>query len=203
MRYRPISRLLTVAGLAITIATAAVTFAVSPATSDDKASTANGFVEGLIDQHGRPVAAKRLLGKPTVFHFGFTHCPVVCPTTLNEVATLMADLGPRADRLNFVFITVDPERDTASVLKTYIGYFDERIIGLTGSEKAIAAIAKSFKTTYAKRPHEDGYNMDHAIFAYLTDRSLRMVSTLYIGSGANRNLVRKRIDKLLGAELSN
>lgn len=156
-----------------------------------------GFIAGLIDQNGDSVSHHRFAGKPTLVHFGFTYCPEVCPTTLNEVATLMAKLGPDAERLNFVFVTVDPARDTADVLKNYISYFDERITGLTGSEKAIAALAKSFNTTYAKRPYDGGYSMDHAIFAYLKDSKWRTVGTLYMGAGANRDFVMKKLGPLL------
>ena len=157
------------------------------------------FVADLTDQHGVPLTRSRLFGKPAVVHFGFTHCPVVCPTTLNEVALLMERLGPKVDRINFLFITVDPERDTADVLKTYVGHFDKRIVGVTGSGKAISAMARSFGTSFAKRPHEDGYNMDHAIYAFLKDARWRTVGTLYLGAGANRKLVGARIEALLKA----
>ena len=98
-----------------------------------------------------------------------------------------------------MFITVDPKRDTAEVLKTYVEHFDKRIVGVTGSEEAISAIARSFGTSFAKRPHEDGYNMDHAIYAYLKDSRWRTVGTLYMGAGANQKLVGSRIGALLKA----
>ena len=158
----------------------------------------NGFIAGLIDQNGKPVSRQRFAGKPTLLHFGFTHCPEVCPTTLNEIANLMAKLGPKADRINFVFATVDPERDTPEVLKEYIGHFDERIVGLTGSVTAITALAKSFNTSFAKRAYDGGYTMDHAIFAYLKDRYWQTVGTLYMGVGANSAFVQKKMAILLG-----
>ena len=202
MQLRTITLLLAASLIASTM-TSTHALAVKPSTAGKSASMPSGFVAGLIDQHRQPVTARRLLGKPAIVHFGFTNCPVVCPTTLNEVATLMDTLGPRAEHLNFVFVTVDPERDTADVLKSYIEHFDKRIIGLTGSLDAITALAKSFKTSFAKRPYDDGYNVDHAIFAYLKDSEWRTASTLYMGDGANRDLVNKRIDALLGARLSN
>ncbi len=139
----------------------------------------------------------RFLGKVSIVHFGFTYCPDVCPTTLNEVATLMADLGAVADRINFVFVTVDPARDTPSELKTYLNHFDDRIIGLTGSEEAITALAKSFKTSFAKRAYDGGYSMDHAVFAYLMDKKWSTVATLYMGAGASKHLIAKKLRLLL------
>jgi len=173
--------------------------AAAPTVASKAATASDGFVAGLIDQHGAPVKAQRLVGKPSIVHFGFTHCPEVCPTTLNAVAGLMQQLGELADQINFVFVTVDPERDTADVLKQYIAHFDNRIIALTGSTEAIAAVARAFKTSFAKRPNKDGsgYSMDHAIFAFLKDRNWKTVSTLYLGSGANRELVKKRLKGLL------
>lgn len=155
------------------------------------------FIAGLTDQAGSPVSRKRIFGKPAVVHFGFTHCPSVCPMTLNEVALLMDRLGAEADDINFVFATVDPERDTAPVLKEYIDYFDSRILGLTGSIDAIKALARHFDTTFAKRPNAHGYNVDHAIYAFLTDTAGKVVSTLYLGTDANRRLVKTRLQKLL------
>ena len=175
--------------------------ATSPSDKQTSATELESLIADLTDQHGVPLTRSRLYGKPAIVHFGFTHCPVVCPTTLNEVALLMERLGSKADRINFLFVTVDPERDTADILKTYVSHFDARIIGVTGSEKAIAAIARSFGTSYAKRQHEDGYNMDHAIYAYLKDSRWRTVGTLYLGSGANQKLVNSRIEALLKASV--
>ena len=155
------------------------------------------FIRGLTDQNGAPVTRNRLFGKPAVVHFGFTHCPVVCPTTLHEVGLLMQRLGAKADQLNFVFVSVDPERDTANILKDYIGNFDERILGVTGTTEAVAKLAKYFGTTFSKRPAGEGYNVDHAIFAFLTNTSGKVVSTLYLGTEANRQLIGKRLNDLL------
>jgi protein SCO1/2 len=156
-----------------------------------------GFVTGLIDHNGAPATLERFTNKPTLVHFGFTHCPDVCPTTLSEVSALMSNLGPDADRINFVFVTVDPARDTTDVLKNYLSHFDERIVGLTGSEKAIAVLAKSFNAAFAKRPQVSGYSIDHAIFAYLKDRQWRTVGTLYMGVGASRELIEQKLGALL------
>lgn len=172
----------------------------SDASRPVKGMAADTFIPGLTDQNGSPVSRSRLFGKPAVIHFGFTHCPAVCPMTLNEVASLMDRLGPMADDINFVFATVDPERDTAPVLKEYIDYFDSRILGLTGTVEAIGALAKQFDTTFAKRPNDSGYSVDHAIFAFLTNTKGEVVSTLYLGTSANRKLVKSRLQDLLTGE---
>jgi cytochrome oxidase Cu insertion factor (SCO1/SenC/PrrC family) len=86
----------------------------------------------LIDTQGRPVTDASLLGKPTAIFFGFTYCPEVCPTTLAEMTAALADLGPVADQLNVVFVTVDPERDTPDQMRLYLSNFDHRIQGFTG-----------------------------------------------------------------------
>ncbi|MDC9700983.1 MAG: SCO family protein, partial [Alphaproteobacteria bacterium] len=96
----------------------------------------------LTDQNGRIVKQSTLIGKPTVVFFGFSNCPDVCPTTLSNLTELMDRLGPDADRLNVLFISVDPERDTQERLASYLTSFDERIIGLTGSSKVIAEMTK-------------------------------------------------------------
>lgn len=194
---------LKLAGL-IVLLSYAVHFSVGAVGSDagktEEASSKQIFIQGLTDQNGKSVTRNRLFGKPAIVHFGFTHCPVVCPTTLHEVGLLMQRMGAKADKFNFIFATVDPERDTASVLKEYIGNFDERIWGLTGSQESIAKLTKHFGATYAKRPADEGYNVDHAIFAYLTDTGGKVVSTLYLGTSANHKLVEKRLEQLLSLQ---
>lgn len=156
----------------------------------------------LIDQNGRAVTEANLKGQPTVLHFGYTHCPVVCPTTLYEVAGRMRALGPQADDISFVFATVDPERDTANVLKTYIANFDERIIGLTGTSDNVARLAKGLGATYAKRARRDGgYDFDHTVFAYLLDRDWMKVGVLYAGPGADEETVVAKLRALAGGTL--
>src|SRR3954467_156734 len=87
----------------------------------------------LVDQKGRPVSQNDLLGKPTVMFFGFTYCPEVCPTTLAAITLWMEHLGKDADKLNVVYVTVDPERDTPEQMALYLSSFDPRIRGLTGT----------------------------------------------------------------------
>jgi protein SCO1/2 len=100
-------------------------------------------------------------GKWLLVFFGYTRCPDVCPTTLSDIADALAKLGPLADRVQPLFVTVDPSRDTQPVLADYTAAFDPRIIGLTGSPSQIAAAAKAYNVTYAKRVIGDDYYMDH------------------------------------------
>ena len=116
----------------------------------------------LTDQNGRTVTDRDLKGHPFLVFFGFTHCPDVCPTTLFEVSEILQALGPDADRVAALFITVDPERDTVSVLKDYLSSFDPHLSALTGDPAAIAAVAKAYRVYYKKVPlAEGGYTMDH------------------------------------------
>ncbi len=152
----------------------------------------------LTNQHGLPFKFDDLLGKPSVVHFGFTSCPVICPTMLNGVAIYMEKLGLHADKFNFVFVSVDPERDTSDVLKEYIGYFDKRIIGVTGSAQGIARLADRFNTNYEKRASSGGgYEMAHVIFAYLLDRTGKKSGTLYMGAESNRKVVMRKLTALI------
>src|SRR5436305_4919235 len=131
----------------------------------------------LIDQDGRALSDADLKGHPFLVFFGFTHCPDVCPTTLFEVSQVLRALGPDADRVRALFITVDPERDTAQSLKDYLSSFDPHLSGLTGDPATVAAVAKSYRVYFKKVPLEQGgYTMDHTAIVYLMDKDGRFVS---------------------------
>jgi len=131
----------------------------------------------LIDQNGEPFSDTDLRGKSFLVFFGFTHCPDVCPTTLFEVSEILRALGPDADRTRALFITVDPERDTAPIMKDYLSSFDPHLLGGTGDPAAIAAVAKAYRVYYKKVPLEDGgYTMDHTAIVYLMDKNGRFVA---------------------------
>lgn len=116
----------------------------------------------LVDHHGKSVTDRDYVGKPTLVFFGFTHCPDVCPTTLYEITNYLEELGPDADRLNVLFITVDPERDTPPQLALYLSSFDPRITGLSGTPENISAAIKAYHIYAKKVPLKDGeYAMDH------------------------------------------
>jgi protein SCO1/2 len=133
----------------------------------------------LTDHNGKPFFSTSLAGRPYAVFFGFTNCPDVCPTTLLEMSNNLKALGADADRLRFVFVTVDPERDTPGRLREYLGSFDARIIGLTGSEPQIAAVVKGWNAFRNKIPEDDGsYTMVHSAYVYLMDRSNRLVDKI-------------------------
>ncbi|SAI66320.1 electron transport protein [Bordetella ansorpii] len=124
----------------------------------------------LTDHNGTARTLKDFEGKVKVVFFGFTQCPDVCPTSLVELADVMKRLGPDADRVQVLLITVDPERDTPEVLKQYVTSFDPRFLALTGNAEQIRKAAASFKAYYAKVPRKDGdYTMDHTAAFYLID----------------------------------
>lgn len=125
----------------------------------------------LSTQHGTPLPRASLRGRPAAIFFGYTHCPDVCPTTLLEMTHHLEALGKDADRLQVIFVTIDPERDTADHLKEFVGSFDRRIIALTGSPLEIATAAHRFGATYDKVVAKDGsYTMDHTTKVFLLDR---------------------------------
>jgi protein SCO1 len=131
----------------------------------------------LIDQNGRSTTDADLKGHPFLVFFGFTHCPDVCPTTLFEISEVLRQLGPDADRLGALFVTVDPERDTPSALKDYLSSFDPHLVGLTGSLDNVTAVAKAYRVYFKKVPLDDGgYTMDHTAIVYLMDKDGRFVA---------------------------
>jgi protein SCO1/2 len=124
----------------------------------------------LIDQDGRARTRADFKGQVTVLLFGFTHCPDLCPTTLSNLAAVLDQLGEDRDRVEIVFITVDPERDTSGVLRDYLSGFGPNFIGLTGEAVAIRKVAKTFKVFFQKKPLPDGdYTMDHSAVIYILD----------------------------------
>jgi protein SCO1/2 len=131
----------------------------------------------LVDQTGRAVTDKDVLGKPFLVFFGYTHCPDVCPTTLFDVSEVLRALGPDAEKAAALFITVDPERDTPATMKDYLSSFDPHLHGLTGDQAAIDAVSKAYRVYSKKVPLEaGGYNMDHTALVYLMDKQGRFVA---------------------------
>jgi protein SCO1/2 len=133
----------------------------------------------LIDQDGNEVTQADFLGKPSAWFYGFTHCPDVCPTTLSEMSALLEALGPDADRLQAVFVSIDPERDDVATMKDYVEYFDDRIVGLTGSLEEVSAMAKARYIFFEKVPLEGGdYTMEHSASVHLADAGGSFFGTL-------------------------
>ena len=130
----------------------------------------------LTDHTGKLRRLEDFRGKAVVLFFGFTQCPDVCPTTLAEIAGAMKKLGPDADRVQVLFVTVDPERDTAQVLKQYVPSFNPAFLGLYGNLDATARAAKEFKVYFEKRPGKtpDDYSIDHSAQSYVIDPQGRL-----------------------------
>lgn len=126
----------------------------------------------LVDTNGTRVTEADFLGKPRAMFFGFTHCPDVCPTTLYEASGWLQALGPDADKLSVMFISVDPERDTPEVLGDYISAFENGIVGLTGSTADVDAVVKAYRVYARKVETDDGdYTVDHTASVYLMDEN--------------------------------
>jgi protein SCO1/2 len=131
----------------------------------------------MIGQDGRVVTNADLAGRPYLVFFGYTHCPDFCPTALFDITAVFKELGPDK-KVAALFVTVDPERDTPDVLKTYLENFDSRIIGLTGDTQKIEAIAKSFRVYAKKVPGEKSgdYTVDHTGVVYLMDKRGKFIN---------------------------
>ncbi len=125
----------------------------------------------LPDATGKERTLADFKGKVSVVFFGYTQCPDVCPTTMGELALIKRALGADGDRIQGIFVTVDPARDTPEVLKAYLAAFDPTFIGLRGSPEQVAAAAREFKVFYAKVTGKTpgSYTMDHTAGSYVID----------------------------------
>lgn len=133
----------------------------------------------LTSHNGDTVDNAWLAGKPYLLFFGFTHCPDICPTTLFELSELMNELGTAASRLNVLFVTVDPERDSQQVLADYMSSFDERIRALRGSREETDTVIKAFAAFARKVPTQGGdYTMDHTAGVYVMNADGRFANML-------------------------
>ena len=122
----------------------------------------------LIDHNGKPRTDEDFRGKLMLVYFGFTYCPDICPTDLQNIGLALDQLGPAGEKIQPLFITVDPERDTAEHLEDYVPMFHPRLIGLTGDAAAIHAAAAAYRAYYAKVPLKgDDYTVDHSSFIYM------------------------------------
>jgi protein SCO1/2 len=153
----------------------------------------------LVDQDGRPVDQTLLDGKWTMVFFGFTWCPDYCPTTLAALKATQVQLGDRADNLQIVFISVDPERDTPSVLKDYLSSdgFPEGVIGLTGTPAQVRAAADVYRAYYQKVGEGEAYTMDHSLTVYLMGPDGKFRSALGgdLGPDRSADVIRRAMDR--------
>ncbi|MBL8279660.1 MAG: SCO family protein [Pelomonas sp.] len=140
----------------------------------------------LTDQDGRARSLADFKGKVLVVFFGYTQCPDVCPTTMAEVAEVKRSLGADGDKVQGIFVTIDPERDTGQLLKAYMASFDPSFIALRGSPEQTQAAAKEFKVFFAKVPGKtpESYTMDHTAASFIFDTEGRVRVYARYGSGA-------------------
>ena len=141
----------------------------------------------LVDHNGKTEALKDFAGKVVVVFFGYTQCPDVCPTSMAELAEIRKALGKDGERLQGIFVTVDPDRDTPQVLKAYMGNFDPTFLALRPSSQAqLAALAKDFKVYYKKAEGTSAtsYTMDHSAGSYVYDTKGQLRLYTRYGSGA-------------------
>ncbi len=140
----------------------------------------------LPDHNGQARSLKDFAGKVVVVFFGYTQCPDVCPTSMSELAEVKRALGADGDKLQGIFVTVDPERDTPEMLKAYMASFDPGFLALRGTPEQLAAVAKDFKIYYKRVDGQTptSYTMDHSAGSYVYDTAGRLRVYHRYGSGA-------------------
>lgn len=140
----------------------------------------------LTDQHGIPHTLADFRGKVVVMFFGYTQCPDVCPTILADLKNMMDLLGKDADKVQVLFVTLDPERDKPDMLAAYVGAFNPTFLALSGDASATAQTAKTFNITYKKHPTASGYGMDHSDGSYVIDQKgqVRLLASYPVHSNA-------------------
>ena len=148
----------------------------------------------MVDTGGRPVTDADLRGKPSALFFGYTSCPEVCPTTLTSLTNVLGRMGSSADRLNTIFVTVDPEQDTPDRLRDYLSSFDPHIRGLTGSQAQTDAMAEAYHVVHRRVPGRNGdYSIDHTATVFLLDDTGRIAGE--INQGEDEDPIQRAIAK--------
>ncbi len=167
--------------------------------SSDVTGSSFGRDFALTDHQGKPRALADYRGKAVVLFFGYTQCPDVCPTTLSTLAEAMKAMGPDADRVQVLFVTVDPDRDTQALLAQYVPAFDPRFVGLRGDADATERVAKEFKILYQKQPGPtpSTYTVDHSAGVFVFDPQGRL--RLYVGHGRGPDVYVHDLRELLRA----
>jgi protein SCO1/2 len=178
---KQLSTLLLIAALALSVVAAWLLWRTADQMGGDQtgAERTAAVPFTLTDQDGRVRTDKDFRGHWTLLYFGYTYCPDVCPTTLAVMASTLEQLGTQSDQFVPLFVSVDPERDTPAVLKTYLAAFGPRFVGLTGKPDAIAKLARAYGVYFQKHPLSGGnYSVDHTSAIYLLDPEGRFVKTL-------------------------
>jgi len=168
-----------VAGFLIGALAGATALILTRAPADQSVATSGKALIGgpftLVGRDGKPVTDQAFRGKYMLVFFGFTHCPDICPAELQVMAAALDELGPKANEIIPIFITLDPERDTPLVVADYVANFSQRFVGLTGSPEQIAEAAKAYRVAFSKF-QEDGakpedYSIDHSALVYLMGKN--------------------------------
>ena len=151
---------------------------------------------GLYNHEGDLFKADSFLNYPAVFFFGFLNCPDICPNTLAEISNIIVKLGNKRKKINFFFVTVDPERDNVAEMKSYLDNFNEHIIGITGSEKSIKKFLKSMHVYYEKVfIDNDFYTLDHSSQMYMFEKGGRFFGTISLNE--NKDIVFEKIKSVI------
>ena len=144
----------------------------------------------LVNGNGQTITDRSFRGEYMLVYFGYTYCPDVCPTTLNEVAGALDKLGPKAKLIQALFITIDPERDTPAIVSQYAAAFTSRLMGLTGTQTQITKVEREYHVYAAKHvtgPGPNDYSMDHSSFLYLMGPDGRFVAPIPAGDAAEES----------------
>jgi protein SCO1/2 len=143
----------------------------------------------LLGKDGKTITDQDFRGRYMLVFFGFTHCPDICPAELQVMAAALDELGPEADKVVPIFISLDPERDTPEVVTDYVANFGPNIVGLTGSPEAVAKAAKAYRVTYQKFQDEsmgDNYSVDHSALAYFMGPDGEYITHIPYGTPADK-----------------
>jgi protein SCO1/2 len=140
----------------------------------------------LVDQNGNTVSDQAYAGLYRLIYFGYTSCPDACPTELQIMGQAVDSLGPDAKKVQPIFITIDPARDTPPQLASYVPQFDRRLVGLTGTPQQIAQVAKEFRVYYAKADNSPSYAMEHSSFVYLMDPAGKFITVFSSDTDADK-----------------
>ena len=143
----------------------------------------------LVDQTGKTVTDQDFRGRYMLVFFGFTHCPDICPAELQVMSAALDALGPKADSVVPIFITLDPERDTQAAMAAYVKNFGPRFVGLTGSSEQIAAAAKAYRVAYSKFQQDktsSDYSIDHSALVYLMGKDGEYITHFAYGTPASQ-----------------
>jgi protein SCO1/2 len=184
MRARLVRRIVTVSLIAVLVLGVAGYLQLRERGNHEQVANGQAAIGGpftLMNAAGKQVTDRDFRGKYLLVYFGYTYCPDVCPTTLSALAAALSTLGAKVDRVQLLFITVDPKRDTPTVIGQYTTAFDPRIIGLTGTSEQIAAVEKKYRVYAAEHRTGSGpndYSMDHSSIIYLLGPDGRFIAPI-------------------------